>query len=233
MSKFTFKGKTSTSMGLVVDTYPPIIRAAERIETVTIPGRSGELTLVSGVPAYESYVKEVDCYIAGTADVEAITAWLSGRGDVIFGNEPTYAYEARVVNEVSYDQVLRGRGHRNFVIPFVVQPLKKLVSTEADIVKTTYGPITNPGTAVSRPRLLVQGTGDVSLFIGQYITHITGLNGSIVIDSELGMATNAAGTGNLSHMVSGDWPLLVPGSNAYNRAGAVTQVTITPRWRWL
>ncbi len=233
MSWIKFKNVLSDTLGITVVSYPPIVRAKERVETVAIPGRSGELTLVSGIPSYDSYVKEVECVVASGANIGAIISWLTGRGDVVFGNESTYAYEARVVDSLSFVKVLRGRQHRSFVIPFLVQPLKKLATTEANIVKTTYGPFTNPGTAVSRPKILVEGTGNVSLYIGQYITEIAGMTAPIIIDSELGMATNAAGTLNASYMVSGDWPLLVPGSNSYNRAGTVTQVTITPRWRWL
>ena len=53
MSWFEFNGTLSTSMGVVVQEYPPIVRARQRIETIMVPGRSGELTLSTGPAVYE------------------------------------------------------------------------------------------------------------------------------------------------------------------------------------
>ena len=69
--------------------------------------------------------------------------------------------------------------------------------------------------------------------IGQGITELEGLTTPILLDSDLGMATNALGTLNASYLVSGDWPILLPGNNPVSFTGAVSNLTITPRWRWL
>ena len=71
------------------------------------------------------------------------------------------------------------------------------------------------------------------LAVGAYSLAITGISTSILIDSDLGMATNATGTVNESYKVTGAWPLLVVGNNAVGWTGTVSKVTITPRWRYL
>lgn len=233
MSYFVFKAINSESRGVIVAEYPEIVRAQQRIETVQVPGRDGELTLVSGLPVYNTILKNCGCIIAPNADINKISAWLTGRGDVTFGNEPLYTYEARIKNEIAFEKIMRERQHREFRIPFLCHPLKKLTTAEQDISLTAAGSIVNPGTAYSRPKIKVEGSGDITLMVAGQILEITGLTQPVVIDSELGMALDTAGTINMSYLTSGDWPFLAPGSNAISWTGTVAKVTITPRWRWL
>ena len=232
MTSMTFKGVTGTAMGVVVLDYPPITKPAARVKTETIPGRSGDLTLQSD-PAYDAYDKKLRCRLLSSAVLENVSAWLNGSGLLVIGNEPTYAYSARVEDKIDFEKVMPGRDARVFEVTFTVQPEKRLATPEASVVMVEGGTIANPGTLLSRPRILVNATGDVTLMIGQYITDLEGLTDPINLDSEIGMATNAAGTLNASALVSGEWPMLGPGNNAISWAGAVTSLTITPRWRWL
>ena len=230
MSWIKWKGDHSDSKQVVISVYPSIVRAEERIESIKIPGRSGELFLQTAL-AYEPYIKACLCYVRPGVDISAVASWLTGAGDVVFGNEPDYAYEARIINSIPFDQIMRGRGHRTFEVPFYVQPFKKLAVTEADIIRTSKLAVINPGTAASYPKITIEGTGSITLGVGAKITSLTGLTGSIVLDSAAGMAT--VGTANASYMVSGDWPELTPGSNTIGWTGSLTKLTITPRWRWL
>lgn len=232
MTSMTFKGVTSAAMGVVVLEYPPITKPAARVKTETIPGRSGDLTLQSE-PAYETYDKVVRCRLLSTAVLENVSAWMNGSGLLVLGNESAYAYLARVDDKIDFEKVIPGREARVFEVTFAVQPDKRLATPEADIVLIENGTVANPGTLPSRPQILVDATGDVTIMVGTYVTDLEGLTEPILLDSELGMATNAAGTLNASALVSGDWPRLVPGNNAISWTGAVTSITITPRWRWL
>jgi phage-related protein len=234
MSWFSYKNIHSDSMGLIVDTYPPISRPERRIETIKVPGRHGELTLQTGPAVYEAYVREIRCVIPPDADVPALTAWLTGRGDLIVGNEPDYVYDARAVSEIYFEKIIRERNWREVDIAFLCQPLKRLVTTEADIVLTSSGgTVINPGHVESRPLIKVEGSGDITLMVSGVITVITGLTEPILIDSDLGMATNVGRTINMSALVSGEWPRIGVGSKTISWSGAVTKVTVTPRWRWL
>ena len=229
-----FNGTEASSKNVYVNTYPPIVRPAETIEIVRVPGRSTDLTLVNSETVYEPYTKEVECTMTPSGSVATVAGWLKGKGDLVLMNDSTYAYDARIVDEIVFEPIVRGRSHRRFIVPFYVQPFKKYATEESNIVKTTTpASVTNPGTVNSRPMLWIEGSGNVTLAIGQYVLTITGLVDVIIIDSELGMAQNSTQTANLGYMVSGDWPLLVPGVNAISWTGTVTKLSIKPRWRFL
>jgi len=232
MSEITFKGTTASSKSVTVLKYPEIVKPTLRVETVKVPGRDGELTL-SGMPSYEAMVLECECMVPSVDKISAAAAWLTGRGDLVLGNDPDYAYDAQVIDEIRFEKILRGHAHRRFTVPFLCQPLKKKATTEPNIELTAPGTVVNIGHVPSRPLIKIQGSGNVVLAVGAYSLSITGISTSILIDSDLGMATNAAGTVNESYKVSGAWPLLVVGNNAVGWTGTVSKVTITPRWRYL
>ena len=230
MSEITFKGTTASSKSVTVLKYPEIVKPTLRVETVKVPGRDGELTL-SGMPSYEAMVLECECMVPSVDKISAAAAWLTGRGDLVLGNDPTYAYDAQVIDEIRFEKILRGHAHRRFTVPFLCQPLKKKATTEPNIELTAPGMVVNIGHVPSRPLIKIEGSGNVVLAVGAYSLSITDINTSILIDSDLGMATN--GTVNESYKVSGEWPLLVVGNNAVGWTGTVSKVTITPRWRYL
>ena len=230
MSEITFKGTTASSKNVTVLKYPEIVKPTLRVETVKVPGRDGELTL-SGMPSYEAMVLECECMVPSVDKISAAAAWLTGRGDLVLGNDPDYAYDAQVIDEIRFEKILRGHAHRRFTVPFLCQPLKKKATTEPNIELTAPGTVVNIGHVPSRPLIKIEGSGNVVLAVGAYSLSITDINTSILIDSDLGMATN--GTVNESYKVSGEWPLLVVGNNAVGWTGTVSKVTITPRWRYL
>lgn len=233
MSEITFCGVTASSKGVRVLEYPDIVKPNIRTETVKVPGRHGELTLV-GAPSYDARVMEVGCSISDPTKISAAAAWLTGRGDLILGNDPAYAYDARVIEEVSFQKILKGHLHRRFTVPFLVQPLKKLATAEPAIQLTVSGgSVTNPGHVASRPAIKVEGSGDITLVMAGKVLTITGLTEPIIVDCDAGMATDATGTINMGYLVSGDFPQLPVGSSTISWTGTVTKVTITPRWRWL
>ena len=230
MSEITFKGTTASSKSVTVLKYPEIVKPTLRVETVKVPGRDGELTL-SGTPSYEAMVLECECMVPSVDKISAAAAWLTGRGDLVLGNDPDYAYDAQVIDEIRFEKILRGHAHRRFTVPFLCQPLKKKATTEPNIELTAPGTVVNIGHVPSRPLIKIEGSGNVVLAVGAYSLSITDISTSILIDSDLGMAT--AGTVNESYKVSGAWPLLVVGNNAVGWTGTVSKVTITPRWRYL
>lgn len=235
MSYFRFKGVHSDSMGLIVNSYPPIVRAQQRVETTKVPGKHGEVTLLGGPPVFEAYTRSCQCMIGPGADIPALSAWLSGRGDLVMGNEPNYVYQAALIDAIPFDKILREREHRGFSLGFLCQPLKRLAETEQDITLTASGGfVQNPGHVRSRPLMQVTGSGTIRIMLGQEsITMISGLGGTILIDSEVGIATNTTKTVNMSPMVSGDWPAIPVGKVPISWTGAVSKIVITPRWRWL
>lgn len=80
------------------------------------------------------------------------------------------------------------------------------------------------------PLIHVSGTGEGDLAIGGSTIGITGMTGSITIDSDTQNAYD--GTLNLNNniIVSGGFPVLESGETLVSFSGGITAVEIIPRW---
>ena len=171
------------------------------------------------------------CFISDPAQIPAIAAWLKGNGTVTFANRIGGYYKARIANQIPFEKVLRGNPHCTFAVNFRCHPFF-YADSAANITVTTSGTlITNPGSVYSEPILTVTGSGDITLMVGTTVVRLTGISGSIVIDSALQEAYSSNTLMN-THM-SGDFPVLKPGANAISWTGSVTKVAIQPNWRFL
>ena len=91
--------------------------------------------------------------------------------------------------------------------------------------------VTNPGSVYSEPVITVNGSGDITLIVGMTIVELTGVSGSITLDSSLQEAYN--GLASLNSQMSGEFPQLLPGQNAISWMDNVTSLVIDPHWRSL
>lgn len=235
MTYFTFCGTTSTSVGVVVLDYPPIIKAKERRETVEIPGRNGVLTLYSPT-VYNTVKKKFRCRLLSTASQAAVSAWLDGAGTLIIGNEATYAYTVVDIEEITFNKIMPGYDDRAFEVSFVCQPWKKLATPAADITLSTNSQtITSTASMDSLPQIVLTGTGTVTLTVGAYTLEMVDLDPlvPVLIDSEAMTVTNVALSVSYISNMTGSFPKLVLGDNIISHTGTVASVVIKPRYRWL
>lgn len=232
---FIWKNIRSDAMGVVVNEYPPITRPKEQVKSLTIPGRSGTLTITeSDLLTYEPYLRTLDCTAKPDADIEAICAWLTGSGQAIFGNEPNRGYDARIINQIDFSIIMRGRRHRSFSVPFYCQPLKGLYPAAPDITITASGTkLVNPGTAAAYPTIKVYGSGDITLVLGGGAVTLEDISTGILLDWELqdGMSLDKGTL--LNYKVTGDPQFIPVGSSAVTWIGSVSKVVITPNWRYI
>jgi phage-related protein len=229
---FKWCGTKSTDLGVFVAQYPPITFPAERVKFTNVIGRSGALTTLEGLDVYDDVQLSVECFVRDTSRIAEVGAWLKGGGALELGNRPGGHYEARVINQIPFEQVMRGRANRTFAAVFRCKPFW-YVDGVAKITRTTSGGmITNPGNVHSLPIITITGNGDIGLMIGQQIVELIGVNGSITLDGPLMEAYNGAAPAN-DKMLNGDFPILLPGVNAVSWSGTVTKVEIAPNWRYL
>lgn len=229
-----WRGVRSDAMKVLVNEYPPIIRAKERVATLTVPGRPGTLTLTEGDEAYEPTLRPAVCTLLPGADIEAVCAWLTGGGQAVFGNEPNRAYDARIINQIQFDKILRGRRHMRFDIPFYCQPLKYQYPAPTDIIVTASNTsISNPGNVSAAPVVALTGSGDMTLTLGMDTVVLDEVSGGIVIDSGMGDCYSLDKGQLLNYKMTGAFPRLRPGTNTIRWTGNVQKVVITPRWRWI
>ena len=231
---FIWKGKNSYSdYGLWINKLPPIVRASERYQEITVPGRAGTLLMTEGDDVYDSYLKECVVLLPNTHNLQPILAWLRGSGDVVFSNEADFAYEARIAGEVSFERV--DNNLMQATIPFFVNPYKKKSSgDEATTLTGASGTIFNPGNVASKPKITITNSGSSgnnTITIGNKQMLFMAVTGTIVIDCEANIVTQSNGTLWTGAFV-GDFLTIPTGSNAIAQTGTMA-VTIEPRWRWV
>ncbi len=228
---FIWHGVDCRTYGIHVTDQPPVTIPQERSTQTNVPGRPGSLTQLEGEDVYDDIVLTAQCFISDPAQIPAIAAWLKGKGAVTFANRTGGHYNARISNQIPFEKVLRGNPHCSFAVNFRCYPFW-YKDNVADVTLTASGStVTNPGSVYSDPVITVTGSGDITLMVGTTIVELTGVSGSIVIDSVLKEAYK--GTTLMNDHMSGDFPVLKPGQNAISWTGTVTQVTVKPNWRYL
>ncbi len=228
---FIWNGVDCRQYGIHVSEQPPITIPAERNTQTNVPGRPGSLTQVEGDDVYDDLILTATCFISDPAQIPAIAAWMKGKGKVTFANRTGGYYEARIVNQIPFEKVLRGNPHCSFVVNFRCFPFWYQENV-ADITVTASGTmITNPGSVYAEPMITVYGSGDITLMVGTTIVELENISGSIVVDCVLKEAYQGSNLMN-DHM-TGDFPVLHPGANGVSWTGDVTRVVIRPNWRFL
>ncbi len=226
-----WRGVNSRTAGITVTDLPEIILPEERVTFTDIPGLSGSLTQTEGVDVYKDITLAVKCYCPDPtpAAVAEIAAYFRGAGRLELPNRPDGYYEARVVNQISFDKILRGNTARTFTVNFRCKPCLHLYSGETEQEIQSGDFLLNPTGIQTKPLITITGSGDITLLIGTQIVELEGIEGGIVLDSELKEAYwNDA---LINSCMTGEFPVLGEGNTAVSWTGGnVTSVSVTPRW---
>ena len=231
MDWFEWNGIRCTEYGIHVLEQPPITVPAERVTHTNVPGRPGSLTTLEGEDVYDDMILTATCLIADPSRIPEVAAWLKGSGTVTFANREGGFYFARIANQIEFAKVLRGNPHRSFAVNFRCKPFWYLSDVEPITLTSSTSIINNPGSVYSEPVITVYGSGEVTLMVGTTIVELSGVSGSITIDTSLMEAY--AGDISANSCMNGDFPRLQPGQNAISWSGDVTRIVVQPNWRML
>ena len=94
-------------------------------------------------------------------------------------------YYARVANQISFEKILRGNPNRLLAINFRCKPFCYVENLEPITLTESGTFITNPGSVYSEPVINVYGSGDITLMVGTTVVELTGIDGSITLDTPL------------------------------------------------
>lgn len=226
---FKFKGRDSREFGILIAGMPEIIKPTRRVREVMISGRNGGLSVDEG--CYDGYTLSVECGKRGREGLEAMAAWLDGSGELILSTEPNRVYRARVSNSIAIADVVYL--YNSFLVQFSVFPFKYSVNAFGEgLILTQGGKVYNHGTIYSEPTMTVYGTGDMSLTVNGEVFPLTGVMGSVTIDSERMEVYKGQENCNNKYGAMG-FPRFQVGENRIDWYGSVTRVEVTPKWRWL
>jgi len=246
---FYWNNVHSSTYGIRVLNQPSPVLAKERLTSITVPGRSGTLTMLEGANVYEDVTITVTCALdkphegnegADMRAIEKICGWLRGEGGITFANRLDGYYKARIANQISFDQILRGNPHRIFQIQFVCKPFFYLASgLPRQEFFTSPTRIENPGNIPSEPLIRINGTGEITLMNG-FGTMLVDTSGHeyIILDCEAKLAYRGDRTwpGDplvlMGTRVTGEWLTIPTGASFFSWSGpAGTVLWVTPRWR--
>ena len=234
---FSFKGQRNDVLDVRMISMPTRPHPARKGELLDIPGRHGKVFQDEGV--YDRILVTIRVMAADNANIDDISAWLTGEGDLVFGDEPERAYHARITKEFSRsNRIVRLRG-QEFTITFDCEPFRYESFPVSPITITASGTsIVNPGTWESQPLIRVNGTGDGTLMIGGNTLIFNDLAGYINVDCDAMIAYTGGSSASdpmllATQHLTGEWPTIKPGQDFVTFTGGITSVVITPRWRWI
>jgi len=232
MGNIIFKGTNSdTISGLLISELPDITKPPRRQEAIEVDGRDGDVYRYKG---YDTYKKTLQIGLHGTYDIDEIANFFSGEGAVIFSNEPTKQYTARIVDNIDFERLVRFRTAK---VPFIVQPYKKLVGEDNVTGSTSPLTVENLGYEDSLPTIIIVADADEVVEIdvnAQTVLSVTmPPEGTITIDGEALNCYNSNADKNQFVTMAGDFPTLLSGDNEISWTGDVTSVTVIPNSRWL
>ena len=228
---FSWNGVRCTEKGLWVTELPPPTMPVERATFTNIPGRAGSLTTLEGEDVYDDLLLSATCIVSDPSKIPEIAAWLKGSGTVTFANRQGGFYFARIVNQISFEKILRGNPHRSFVVNFRCQPFWYHADVQPITVITPGTFIPNPGTIASEPVIKVTLSGDAEITIGGYLFSLSGVTGTVTIDTPRLECYQDYQSKN--GCMSGDFPRIGTTGAYVNWAGAVSKIVIEPNWRSL
>lgn len=225
---FIYNGIDSRMMGVIVTAMPPTVRAAQRVESVKVPGRSGSLHETDG--AYDNYTKTMECAIKKREKIDDIAAWLTGSGEIIFSSEPDKVYRVTISNTISIAQMMRT--FQKFQVSFDTYPFKYSVNRFDEALELEKpAVILGKGTVYSQPVITVYGSGAVALTINGADYPLGNVDDYVTINSEIEECYK--GDLNRNNIFSADeFPRLEPGDNTISWTGNVEKIEIQPNWRW-
>ena len=242
---FTFKEQRSDDMGVWCVDFPRMGSGALRASAHTVAGRHGCLYISDGALSEFDLSRTIRLHESRLMEVRQ---WLRGGGELVFAQRPDAVFDARILKNVEFRQIMPGDDPLwEAVVSFTCQPRPRMHPPAGESVFTeSGGQLPSPANAAGLPRVTIEGSGSFSLTIGMQTAFFTGVEGGgIIVDSELGDALTLDGAQLANECMDGPLFEIQPGYNAVSWAaggedeegnvlpGTVTQVTITPRWRYI
>jgi len=237
-SWFIWNGMDCRNMGIILQGPVPIVKPEERVTHVTIPGRSGELTMLEGDDVFNSYIQTVSIHVRGAYRINQVANWLHGGGYVTFHGQPEVRQRARVIGAVTLDRHSRNMDVWSGEVQFYCDPMKELLSDPAVTISTSGGSVRNNGDVPSRPLITVNATGAGKLMTitcgGKTLTlDLRGMaDTGCVVDCDAETVVNYSGAANLTALSSGTFPVLARGDNVITYTN-VASLNIVRRERFL
>lgn len=225
-----FNGKALSDFGVYVDGSELFAVPSKVVDTVSIPGRSGDLILPGN--RWENVAVSVPCVIRKNfrGNFAALVAFLNSVEGYARLESTELPDVYRMAHFASAIEPKTGQFNRfgQFVLNFDAKPQKFLKSGEYPISISGTVTITNPTEFTAKPLLKVTGTGLIT--IGSNALRLNTNTGTTVIDCDLQDAYEGTINRNPDlDYATGDFLTIEPGTTTITLSSGMSG-TLTPRW---
>ena len=212
-----------SAKGIVVEKTPTISKGKKNIETYTIDGRSGFLSVDKGT--YQPFSLSIECHAKETANFDDIKAFLDGYGTISF--DGVREYTAIVNNAIPFEKV---QMFKSFVVQFMVNPIAHDINASTiNLLGLETFNITDANVEMY-PTITITASGDVSVTINNNSFTINDADGTYILDCENKVITNNGL--NASNEMLGDFPTFV-NSNTIETDGTISALSATYKKAYL
>jgi len=222
-------GTSSTTItGFIIKDIGTETLPQRDIESIKVDGRNGNLYIDN--ETYDVIDRTVIGVATDLTKIDDIKSFLSASGTVEFSSTENVQREYIIKNQVNFDKYLTHL--KEFPIQFELHPIG--YSTTLTTVTKTTSPasFTVGGNIGVKPILEIKGTGEVVIALNS--TEFTLADASTtayIVDCDLqNVKKNDL---NVNDEFTGDFPVLVVGSNSLTWTGTVSEIKIKYYVGWL
>ena len=222
----TWNGKTSDSIGVIVEKIPNRYIPTRRFSPQQVAGRNGNILLVD--KSFPNVEQEYEVYLSAENQglpvvARACAEWLmapSGYAELKDSYNTGIYREAYLMGGFDLENILNKFGRCS--ITFSCKPQKYLLTGTDSVNLTGGGTITNPTPFDARPIITVSGSGEIVVNGRSILIQDTVSN--FIINCETMEATD----NTLIYCL--DFPVLSGGANTVTCDNTITALAMVPRW---
>lgn len=227
MNTFTYNGTSSSTYGIFIEHRPVLTFPKRVIESISVPGRSGNLLFDTG--AYENVTLTYQVAYRGSVRPTGvdIATWLYQNDYLTLTDtyDPSYFRKAVYVSPLNVTDIINVAGRA--AITFDCKPQRYLLSGQTAITPTSGDDIEN----LYQPSLpIISLTGNGTLTVGTKTVTISGNSGTLILDSERQTAEEGGNNANSLITLSDGFPVLENGDTTVSWTGSIANVEIIPNW---
>lgn len=227
VNTFTYNGTSSSTYGIFIEHRPVMSFPKRVIESISVPGRSGNLLFDTG--AYENVTLTYQVAYRGSVRPTGvdIATWLYQNDylDLTDTYEPSYFRKAVYVSPLNVTDIINVAGRAT--ITFDCKPQRYLLSG-LTVLSPTKGSSISNAYQPSLPIITLSGNG--TLTVGSRTVVISGNTGTLSLDSERQTAEVGGNNANSLITLSDGFPVLDNGSTTITWTTGISNVKVTPNW---
>ena len=235
MGFIIFGGVSSRDVDLEVETFPSYTSPKRKYDKISVPGRSGDI-IVDNV-SWENVTRTYSVSVGSlhkdyTEMVNRVIEWLHPSytyARLEDSYEPDFYRMAVFLEEIEFSNLFNQGSKAD--IAFDCKPQRFLKLGDETVTITNGQKILNPTAFESRPIITVTNGGSQgNLVVGEYTVTVTGLNQTLIIDSDMQDVHFQNQNKNDLVKLSRGFPLIPPGETAIGFSGGITKVEVIPKW---